>query len=610
MRRTLITALLLFLAPAAFCATEGGAIPVPVPLFPTNNWWNTDVSAAPLDPNSTNFLTFIGLTKGLHPDFGGDVGDGTVYGFPFILVNGSQAKKTVLFDTPEESDGVDHATETSVPFYPVPDEAITMNGWIEEGAPGNIDARGDSDRHMLMVDTTNNTLYELYAVFYNGTNWTAGSGAFFDMNTNNRRQDTWTSADAAGLAILPGLIRYDEVFGPNEINHALRFTVRASNGYVYPASHNAGTASGALPMGARLRLKAGTNISAFTPEIQKIFRAFKKYGLIVADNGTDMYISGTYDTRWNNDVLNPAFGALKVSDFEVVQQGWKPSVSLVIALPAAMGAGDAADATVTAYDANYNVATGYRGTVHFTATDGTATLPLNYTFTSGDAGVHTFAHGVTLHTVGSQTVTLTDVADATINGFRIVVVGPPTPTGLMATAGTTTRVDLSWTSSAGATQYEVQRASAISSYATLTTTAATTYSDNTALANTTYVYKVCAIDASSRRSPFSIPDAATTILFSDDPLVPMTTVVKSAHVAELRQAVNAMRAAAHLTAATFTDSTLTTVKTVHVDELRAALAPARSGLGLAPVTVTDTSLTIGATIIKAAHLQELRDGVK
>jgi hypothetical protein len=144
------------------------------------------------------------------------------------------------------------------------------------------------------------------------------------MNVNGRRPDTWTSADAAGLAILPGLVRYDEVFGPGEIEHAFRVTVRSTNGYVFPASHRAGSASGALPMGARLRLKASKNISGFRPEIQKIFRAMQQYGVIVADNGSDMYISGTYDVRWNNGQLNPAFAALTANDFDVIQLGYQP----------------------------------------------------------------------------------------------------------------------------------------------------------------------------------------------------------------------------------------------------------------------------------------------
>jgi hypothetical protein len=337
LRRFAVAAALILVSTAAFAQTQGGPIPVPQPLFPANNWWNTDVSAAPLDSNSATFITNIGATIGLHPDFGGDVGDGTLYGFPYIIVDGNQAKKTVIFDTPEESDGVDHMNgETPFPFYPIPDEAIDQYGWIESGPPGNVPST--EDRHMLIVDKTNNFLYELFHVWYDTGNahWTAGSGAFFDMNTNNRRPETWTSADAAGMAMLPGLVRHDEVYGPNEITHAFRLTLDSTDGYVYPASHVAGNTAGSLPMGARLRLKVNTDISPFPNEMQKIFRAFKKYGLIVVDNGSAMYISGTYDTQWDNDVLNPAFGALKAGDFEVVQLGWQPPVSFILTLPSVM----------------------------------------------------------------------------------------------------------------------------------------------------------------------------------------------------------------------------------------------------------------------------------
>src|SRR5262249_21121793 len=158
-----------------------------------------------------------------------------------------------------------------------------------------------------------------YNVFHDATGWLAYSGAVFDLDKDHRRPETWTSADAAGLAILPGLVRHDEAFGSAEIGHAFRVTVGSTNGYVYPASHESDSTAGALPMGARLRLKANKNISSFTPELQRIFRAMKKYGLIVADKGTDMYVSGTYDTSWDNDILNPAFGALTAGDFEVVQ---------------------------------------------------------------------------------------------------------------------------------------------------------------------------------------------------------------------------------------------------------------------------------------------------
>jgi hypothetical protein len=333
---------------------EGGALPGPLPLFPPDNWWNLDISAAPVDPGSAAFIGFInnGGTRHAHPDFGGEVSPGSTqtYGMPYAVVDGTQPRLTVDFVLyPDESDGV------GVPFYPIPAEAITQPHWIEGGDPGNVDRRGE-DRHLLIVDRDNKYLYELYNVYYNsGTGrWEAGSGAFWNMNTNDRRPEGWTSADAAGLAILPGLVRYDEVYDPSvtEIQHAFRVTVRATNGHVYPASHSAGSTAGALPMGARLRLKASKDISGFTPEMQKIFRAMKTYGLIVADNGTDMYITGTFDTRWNNDILNPAFYGLTAGDFEVVQLGWNPgtgqaSLASLGVNPASVVGGQSSTGTVT-----------------------------------------------------------------------------------------------------------------------------------------------------------------------------------------------------------------------------------------------------------------------
>lgn len=604
--------LVLICALPSVAATRGGSIPVAHPLFPPNNWWNTDVSAAPVDGNSAAFIQFIGPTKGLHPDFGGDAGGGDVYGFPYLIVDGSQPKKTVTFAYDDESDGVNHDTNQPFPFYPIPDEAITMTGWVEGGQPGDVDQRNDSDRHILIVDKSNSTLYELYNVWFNGSQWVAGSGAFFDMNTNNRRPETWTSADAAGLAILPGLLRYDEVIAEDEIRHAFRVTVRASNGYVYPASHAAGSNSSALPMGARLRLKASKDISGFPADVQKIFRAMKKYGLIVADNGSDMYISGSYDTRWNNDVLNPAFSALKASDFEVVQRGWKPSVTLVLTVPPNTGAGDAASMTVTAYDADYNVATGYRGTVHFTSTDGAATLPFDYTFTSGDAGVHVFNGGLTLRTTGLQRVTGTDVADATINGTRASMVGPATPANLVATATSSTSVSISWTASAGAAQYELLRTAGPGTTPVTFTVPSTVYSDTSAAAGVAYLYKVRALDAATRVSGYSAPDLATTVVFVDEPLT-AGTLIKGAHFTALRQAVNAARATAGLGAMTFTDPALTqsvAARALHLQELRAGIAEARAALALPPVTFTDATVNGGSTTIRAVHVQELRGAVK
>jgi len=311
---------------------EGGVLPGPLPLFPSDNWWNADVSNAPVDPDSASYIDFIndGGTQPLHPDFGGEESPGSVavYGMPYAVVGGTQPKVAVQFFYSSQSDGVDHTTNTSVPFYPIPAEAITQPHWVEGGSPANVDQRSTQDRHLLIVDCANKALYELYNVWYDTPHakWRAGSGAYFDLTKNDRRPEGWTSADAAGLAILAGLVRWDEAYDPavTEIGHAFRVTVRATNGYVYPASHVAGSTQGALPMGARLRLKESKNISSFTPEVQKIFRAMKKHGLIVADNGTDMYVTGTFDTRWDNDVLNPAFGALTASDFEVIDLGWKP----------------------------------------------------------------------------------------------------------------------------------------------------------------------------------------------------------------------------------------------------------------------------------------------
>jgi hypothetical protein len=315
------------LAVAALAAQSGaqrnGPLPGPLPLFPADNWWNQDISLAPVDPRSSEFITFIGPSDGMHPDFGGTESPGSqnIYGMPYVVVGAGQPKVAVQFDYDDESDGVNHQTGQSYPFYPIPEQAITEPYWIEGGPPGSAGVGGD--RHMLIVDRDNRHLYELFAVRWAGSRWEAGSGAFFDLNTNARRPEGWTSADAAGLAILPGLVRYDEAFGPDEIRHALRVTVHGVNGYVWPASHRANTNSAGPPLGARLRLKAGTNISGYPPYIQKIFRAMKTYGLIVADTGSDMYVSGVFDTRWNNGELNPAFRAIKASDFEVIQLGWR-----------------------------------------------------------------------------------------------------------------------------------------------------------------------------------------------------------------------------------------------------------------------------------------------
>jgi hypothetical protein len=327
MRRVFFLYSLLFAATVSAQVERNGALPGPLPLFPADNWWNADVTSAPVDPNSAAFINFIGSSRGMHPDLGGDTGDSLpdslTYGIPFIVVPGTQPLEQVVFEYDDESD---YAAPGRPPGYPIPAQTKTETKWIEGGWAGN-DSNAEGDRHMLIVDRDHRILFELYALRWDNAagRWEAGSGAIFPLDSNLRRPDTWTSADAAGLAILPGLIRYDEVYGGGPIRHAFRVTVRSTNGYVFPASHRAGSTSGALPMGARLRLKAGKDISGYPEPVRRIFQAMKTYGLIVADNGSDLYVTGTYDTRWDNDVLNPAFSSIRASDFEIVQLGWKPS---------------------------------------------------------------------------------------------------------------------------------------------------------------------------------------------------------------------------------------------------------------------------------------------
>jgi hypothetical protein len=447
-RLVTVLATLLVVAPVlaqcpATVPVEGAPPPVPLPVLPSDNWWNADVSHAPVDSGSASFIAFInnGGSRRLHPDFGGEVSPGSVgiYGMPYAIVDGNQAKQAVTFDYWDESDGVDGAGH-GVPFYPIPAQAITQPHWVEGGAPGNVDQRSGSDRHLLIVDCTNRTLYELYNVWYDASQakWRAGSGAFFDLKTNARRIDGWTSADAAGLAIFPGLVRYDDAWNPaiTDIGHAFRVTVRATNGYVYPASHRAGSTPGALPMGARLRLKASVNgadpaLRTSDPNVQKIFRAMQKYGLIVADNGSDLYITGTFDTRWNNGILNPAFALLSASDFEVVQLGWKPTappppppppqptIAGVSTSPAAVTGGSGATGTVSL--AAPAPASGV--VVTLSSASGAVQVPASVTVSAGNTSAN-FA--ITTRVVTTSTlVTLSAAANGTTKTTTFTVNPPP-----------------------------------------------------------------------------------------------------------------------------------------------------------------------------------------
>jgi len=271
-------------------------------VFPANNIWNTPVDKLPVDANSDLYVATIGATQPAHPDFGSGLWDGGPIGIPFITVPGSQVKVAVTFDYDSESD---HGG------YPVPPNAPIEGGSASTG-----------DRHVLVVDRDNCVLYELYAAYpHSDGSWHAGSGAIFDLKSNALRPATWTSADAAGLPIFSGLLRYDEV-AAGEILHAVRFTApQTRNTYIWPARHEASdlTAVNYPPMGQRFRLKAGFDITGYDSTVQVILRGLKKYGMILADNGSSWYIGGAPDDRWDNDTLHQ-ITQLQGSDFEAVDE--------------------------------------------------------------------------------------------------------------------------------------------------------------------------------------------------------------------------------------------------------------------------------------------------
>ena len=268
------------------------------PVFPADHIWNAPIDTLPVDPNSAAMIAPI-AGNFLHPDFGSSTWEGFPIGIPYVSVSGTQAKVSVIFDYDDESDPGP---------YPIP-----------PNPPIEGDPAGDGDRHMLILDRDNCVLYELYAARLEPSGWEAGSGAIFNLKDYALRPAGWTSADAAGLPILPGLVRYEEV-AAGEIRHAIRFTlVQTRREYLWPARHYASylTDSQYPPMGQRFRLKASFDISGFSPEVQVILQAMKTYGLILADNGSNWYISGVPDERWDNDVLRE-LRTVTGSNFEAV----------------------------------------------------------------------------------------------------------------------------------------------------------------------------------------------------------------------------------------------------------------------------------------------------
>ncbi len=273
-------------------------------MFPPDNPWNTDVSSYPVHPQSDGYVNSIGRADHLHPDFG-TVWDGAPIGIPYVVVGAGQPKVPVTFDYADESDPGP---------YPVP-----ANAPIEGGA------NSDGDRHVIVLDKDNCKLYEMFYAWpqNGGASWTAGSGAVFDLRTNALRPDYWTSADAAGLPIFAGLVRYDEVVERGAINHALRFTVsQTRRSFIHPATHYASsnTSPTLPPMGLRFRMKASYDCSWASAEVRVICAALKRYGMIVADNGSDWFISGAPDPRWNDEALGD-LKAIAGGAFEAVNTG-------------------------------------------------------------------------------------------------------------------------------------------------------------------------------------------------------------------------------------------------------------------------------------------------
>jgi hypothetical protein len=271
-------------------------------MFPAGNALNRDISHYPVAPLSAQYVASIGLTAHLHPDFGTNPS----YGIPYSIVPAGQPKVPITFD--------EYGSESDPGPYPIPDGAPV------EGAPERGPEEGD--RHVLVLQRGSCRDYELYAAARSGRGWTAGSGAVFDLRSNALRPEGWTSADAAGLPILPLLVRYPEVRA-GRIDHALRVTVpRTQRGYIHPATHLASSSGDPSlpPMGLRLRLKAGYSLAGFHGESLVILRALKRYGLIVADNGSPWYITGAPDPRWNDDDLEQ-IKRVPGSAFEAVQSG-------------------------------------------------------------------------------------------------------------------------------------------------------------------------------------------------------------------------------------------------------------------------------------------------
>jgi hypothetical protein len=380
----------------------------PCPVLPANNIWNTAIDQLPASPNSSTWVNTIGATKTVHADFGSGLYNGAPIGIPYVVVSGSQTMYPATFTYADESD-------------PGP-YAVPLNAPIEGGSTST------GDRHAISVDTGNCTLYELYAAYPQTNSWQAGSGAIFNLLSNALRPAGWTSADAAGLPIFPGLVRYDEI-AAGAINHAIRFTVpQTQRAYVWPARHYASSLTGAQypPMGARFRLKASFDISGFSATNQIILRALKKYGMMLADNGSAWYLSGAPDSRWDNSDLH-LLGNIPGSAFEAVD------VSGLMVDPNSGQAIQPTGVSVTLNPTSAKVVTG--GTQQFTAAVTNASQLVNWIVNGAPGGNSTVGlittsglyTAPTVAPTGTITVQAASVDSPSAVGSASVTVTAPGP---------------------------------------------------------------------------------------------------------------------------------------------------------------------------------------
>jgi chitodextrinase len=470
------------------------------PIFPADNIWNTPVDGLPVDANSSAYVSTIGSARYLHPDFGSGLYAGVPIGFPYNLVPGTQPKVAISFR---------YATESDPGPYPIPPNAAIEGSYSSTG-----------DRHVLVIDTDNCLLYETWSSYPQADgSWQAGSGARFNLKSNNLRPSGWTSSDAAGLPLLPGLVRYDEV-ASGEIRHALRFTVpQTRNTYLWPARHYASSVAGTSypPMGQRFRLKASFDVSAFSPKTRVILTALKKYGMIVADNGASWFISGVPDERWHNDVLVSEFARVLGSNFEAVDES-----SLML---------DPNSGQAKQVSAADSVAPSAPGSL-VAASRSSSQIDLTWSPSTDNTGVQgylVFRNGVQIASVSATSYQSTGLLAATSYSYQVYAfdgagnrspasasasavtlpaadtAAPSVPSGLAVTVSSPSQVALSWLASkdnVGVTGYRIYR-----NGVALATSTGTSYAISQLTPATSYTFAVAAFDAAGNSSA---PSAAVT----------------------------------------------------------------------------------------------------